>query len=223
MAAYSQVGPLWTLICSKVGPGRSGMHVRNRWRTLTRAPALPRRTSDGRPGSRERSSEAGPSRRARSTTSASAVGRNESPASRTEARCEDQPSPPIAESAASPFDFEKYYAAIASPAPHLPSVLGEAVGSSLGHPSTPFTENELAFLRAYPPPPQDTGESSPMDWTGLDNLVPPPLAPPTFPSPLSQAPMVSFRRLVFPSSRTPLTLRRLPAGTRSRHVHSLSR
>lgn len=166
-------------------------------------PSLSRSTSDGRPASRERSSEAGPARRARSVTSVGVDGRTRSPAERAEAwrdlsrsespasrAREDLPSPPIPENTASPFDFDKYYASIASPAPHLPSVLGEAVGN----PSAPFTENELALLRAYPPPPQDNYDGS-MDWTGLENIVPPPLAPPAFPSPLSQAPMVSLRRL----------------------------
>ncbi|ORY90165.1 Homeodomain-like protein [Leucosporidium creatinivorum] len=191
LAAHAQVGPLWTLICSKVGPGRSGMHVRNRWRTLTRptTPNLARKASDGRPGSRERSSEAGPSRRPRSTTSASAAGRSGSPASRVEAQREDLPSPSTVESAASPFDFDKYYAAIASPAPHVPPSFGEAVNPATSNPPLPFTEAELApFRSSLPPPPNNNGNGA-MDWTALNSLAPPVSAPPSFPSPLLQVPM----------------------------------
>lgn len=187
LAAYNQVGPLWTVICAKVGPGRSGMHVRNRFRALTKAssPGVARRDSDG---SRERSSAAGPSRTKRSTASTSAAGRSRSPHTRPEpSRATSVPSTTGGDSVSSPFDFDKYYAALASPAPY-PIPFDPTCGTS----TSPFTDVELAFLRNYPPPSDATDNAT--EWARMQGLSPP-IWPLTEQPVVSQAPSVSSRAL----------------------------
>lgn len=177
------------------------MQVRNAYRRLTRAASSPGGGGSPGPSRQEgaaRASEAGPSKTQRLSAGASETSRSRSPGRPRIAR--ESSASSTAESgggAPSPFNFDRYYAAIASPAPsfqhqqqqYFPPVFDDPRSPSTLATPGPFTEAELAFLREFPP--QDANDA--IDWSNLPAFAPPNVAdaPPAMPSALGAPPVVS--------------------------------